>query len=178
MIASSSQLCSHVAWSHRLLRNAGSQCFWNAHPRLPSSSPFPNALCVTLVKELKEAGFRVWHVLGRDTRGPLDMASWAEVCPRNDWGQYWKPQRRRSGSSSGCGKPLGPANRWGKTISSPGSRKPWATNSPFVREGGREIARPRRRRQRKFEAVPFLIFALPCGITKPHVSSFLARKRA
>jgi putative transposase len=28
------------------------------------------------------------HVSGRDSSGLLDMAAWAEICPRSDWAPY------------------------------------------------------------------------------------------
>lgn len=53
------------------------------------------------------------HVLGRDARGLLDMATWAEVCPCNDWGPVLEastPEERfeqRLREATRSGKPLG-----------------------------------------------------------------------
>jgi putative transposase len=53
------------------------------------------------------------HVSGRDSSGLLDLAAWAEICPRNDWAPYLEAATQQEAllarirEATRSGKPLG-----------------------------------------------------------------------
>ena len=55
------------------------------------------------------------HVSGRDSSGLLDLAAWAEICPRNDWAPYLEAATQQEAllarirEATRSGKPLGDA---------------------------------------------------------------------